>query len=1181
MRLSTSLVSILVVSLLSSPLFSPSTNLEFAPAALAAETKDASRQGYCRFPTIHGDQIAFCSEDDLWTVSTEGGTARRLTAGKGISSMPHFSPDGKLIAFVCTEEGNPEVYVMPSDGGTAKRLTHLGASGLNVCGWTPDGQNILFSTNGHTGFWKAYQLFEVSANGGMARGLNLGDALTVSIAKSGAVAIGRNSTDPARWKRYHGGTAGELWIGNSLEGNFKPLISLKGNLVWPQFIGDRVFFLSDHEGIGNIYSCKMDGADLKRHTKELEYYARFPSTDGKRIVYTAGAHIFVLDPAAATTREVNVVAPSNLTQAKRKFVEARDYLQEYAPHPKGHSVGLIVRGQPFIMPLFEGAVVSHGVGSKERYEQFDWLPDGDRFVVVSDAPGYHQIEIHKAYESAPPRVVTDSDIGRIISLSVAPTKNRLAFSNQKHELFILDYETKKLQKIDRSPADRIYALSWSPDGRWLAYSFQETISAAIIKIADAEDGSTHEVTSVVRNDYEPCFDPDGKYLYFLSLRDYNPVRDETQFDYSFPMATRPFLITLRKDVPSPLVPRIRPFIKDKDEDKDKDKDKAETATAAKDGGDKEKVSSKQKKKIPDVKIDFDGISGRILGLPVEQGNYKQIIALPKGKVLYTRFPVKPLSPHPEWAGEEGHQGVLASYDFDEQKETVIERDVEDAVLAADKQTLMYKSKKRLRVIDATKKADDSKKDSGQESGRESGWLDLNRVKVLVEPQAEWLQMYREAWRLQKEDFWVEDMSKVDWELVRKRYEALLPLVRTRSELSDLIWEMQGELGTSHAYESAGDYEPARSYRRGFLGADLSWDAASKGYRIDKIYRGDSWEPEADSPLAEPGLNIQEGDVIVQVGGHPVSEELSVDELLVDQAGQRVQLTIVPRPGSAAISSNSSESSNSAASDSADKSSSSSGSEAGGSGAASKSAASPKQRRLVVKTLKNESALRYRYWVERNRKIVHEMSKGMLGYVHIPDMGVPGFSEFHRGYLSEYRYPGLIVDIRYNGGGNVSSLLLEKLLRKRIGYGVPRYGLPEPYPYESIGGPMVALTNQFAGSDGDIFSHAFKQFKLGPLVGKRTWGGVIGISSSRKLVDGTQTTQPEFAFWFSDVGWKVENYGVDPDVVVENTPQDYRAGKDPQLDKAVELALEALHTKPFNMPEFIERPAKRLPMSLGD
>jgi tricorn protease len=1165
-------------------------SLPAAQAAGAGSTKEPGRQGYCRYATINGDQIVFSSEDDLWTVSADGGTARRLTAGKGVITMPRFSPDGKLLAFVSPEEGNPEIYVMPAEGGTARRLTHMGAGAVVISGWTPDGKEILFASNGPTAFGRETELFSVPAGGGMPRPLNLGDAVSVSISKSGAVALGRNNMDPARWKRYHGGTAGELWIGPSLDGNFKPLISLHGNLVCPQWVQERIYFLSDHEGVGNIYSCAPDGSDLKRHTRNLEYYVRFPSTDGKRIVFTAGARIFVLDPASGASREVNIVAPSNLTQARRKFVDAGDYLEEFAIHPKGHSVGLVVRGQPFTMPLFEGAVVDHGVGGSQRYEQFQWLPDGERFAVVTDAPGYHQIEIHQLDESTPPKVVTEGDLGRMISLAVSPVKSKIAFSNQKHDLYVVDYESKKLQKVDHSPADRIGDIAWSPDGRWLAYNYAETNSSNILKIADIEKGGSHEVTSAVRFDAAPSFDPDGKYLYFLSLRDYNPVPDQTQHGWSFPMVTRPFVVTLSKDVASPLVSRVRPFIKDKEEDKDKDKDKdkkeskdrkegkgkKESRSSKENESDrsadkesdksKDRESDKSKKKVADVKIDFEGISGRILALPVEQGDYRQLAAMSKGKVIYTRFPVKPVSHRRSWLSDSDKQGVLSAYDFDEQKESTVENGVEDFNLGDDHQTLVYRSKNRLKVIDASKKADDGgKKDASQEPGRESGWMDLQRLKVQVEPSAEWLQMFCEAWRLQKENFWAEDMSSVDWELVRKRYEALLPLVRTRSELSDLIWEMQGELGTSHAYEFMGDYEPSRSYRRGFLGADLSFDATSGGYRIDRIFRGDSWDPEVDSPLAEPGLNVKVGDVILAVGGRHASAEKSVDELLVDQAGQRVQLTIAAK---ADTGSKSGPESKNGAESSNDKKE-------------SDGARAVKPKQIVVKTLKSESALRYRSWVEANRKSVHDLSGGQLGYVHIPDMGVEGFSEFHRGFLAENRYPGLVVDVRYNGGGNVSSLLLEKLLRKRIGYDVSRWGLPDPYPAESIGGPMVGVTNQFAGSDGDIFSHAFKQYKLGPLIGKRTWGGVVGISANRRLVDGTITTQPEFAFWFSDVGWQVENYGVDPDEVVEITPQDYKAHRDPQLARAVELGLAALKEKPFKLPDFKARPAKTLPTSLPE
>lgn len=1101
--------------------------LQSVPVSKSSELKNS--QGYCRYATIHGSQIVFCSEDDLWTVADTGGNARRLTAGKGVASLPHFSPDGKLIAFVSTEEGAPEVYVIPAEGGEAKRITHMGASSLCVSGWSPDGTEILFCCNGRSNFAEDSFVFAVSPLGGRVRPLNLGGARTVSMSPTGAVVLGRNCVDPARWKRYRGGSAGEIWAADSLNSKFRQILKLNGNLAWPMWIGNRVYFLSDHEGVGNIYSANNDGTDLRRHTNEIQYYARFPSTDGQRIVYTAGARIHLLDTRTNSNTILNVTAASNITQAKRKFVAADDYLEEFDIHPEGHSVGIISRGQLFTMPMFEGAVIHHGRGSRVRYEQFHWLPDGKRFLVVTDENGYHQLKIHKLDETSSPEIITDEDLGRITELVVSPAKNRLAFTNHKHDLYILDYAKKKLKKIDHSPARAVSDLAWSPEGRWLAYTYAQNTSASIIRIANAETGEVHDVTRPVRYDFSPEFDPQGKYLYFLSTRDFYPVPDETQFNWSFPVATRPYLVTLRSDLQSPLTSKVRAFIK-KDSDSDKEEDL---------------------KKDAELKIDFDNINGRILALPVDQADYRELLACSKGRVIYTRYPLRPLSPLCD-ADSQIETGNILAFDLEDQREIVLQRDVQSMVLGSDHQTLLYKSRGRLRAIDASKKSENETK--SYEAGRENGWIDLSRVQVMVEPTEEWRQMFREAWRLQKENFWAEDMSQVDWNLIRNRYEALLPLVRTRGELSDLIWEMQGELGTSHAYEYSGDYQPCRNYARGFLGADLSYDQSLKGYRIEKIYRGDSWEPTTDSPLAEPGLNIHEGDIITAIGGQSFSDELSIDELLDNHAGETVQLTIMP-PSAFKIELPLKKTSEK--DDVVDR----------------------KARQVVVKTLNSESELRYRSWVENNRRLVHEKSNGQLGYVHIPDMGVQGFSEFHRGFLEEHRYPGLIIDVRYNRGGNVSSLLIEKLLRKRIGYDVSRWGMPESYPKESIGGPLVALTNQFAGSDGDIFSHAFKQYKMGPLVGKRSWGGVVGISVHRTLVDGTVTTQPEYAYWFSDVGWNVENHGVDPDYEVDIAPDEYKKEIDPQLSKAIELGLASLKERPVVLPEFGKHPSRAIPQAL--
>jgi tricorn protease len=1083
------------------------------------------RNGYYRFPTIANETIAFVCEDDLWSVPSVGGVARRLTANPGEISTPRLSPDGATIAFVSREEGHPEVSVMPAEGGAVRRLTFLGSEVCLISAWSARGEELLFVSDNGSPFLKETHGFRIGKDGGHAIPLDLGHMRSLSLHRDGRLAIGRNNDDPARWKRYKGGTAGDLWVDPDGTGRFNRLISLKGNLCWPMWIADRIYFLSDHEGIGNLYSVEADGTDLRRHTHETEYFVRFPSTDGTSIVYAAGAQIHRLDVAADRSARVPIETPSAAPQAARRFIEISADLESFSPSPDGTALALVSRGRALTMPLWEEAVVEHGAGSRVRYREAEWLSDGKRFVCVSDEAGSERLEVRDARGESWPAIATSEDIGRVTELAASPTSDVVAVANHRNELLLVDLEERRVRLIDKSPAARVHDLAFSPDGRWLAYCLAvktdpgATASAdtAIIRIAKVKSGAVHDVTPLLRDDHSPAWDPEGNYLYFISTRDFNPVYDALQFDLSFPQASRPFLVTLRPDVPSPFVPKPAPLHKHHhpdDDEREKDDDKPVR-----------------------IDIDFEGITGRILAFPVEEGNYDQIVAAKK-RALFTLFPVKGIKPGGRNWEEEDETGTLLAYDFEQLRVVTLQKEVGEIRLSADHRTLVYRSRDRMRAIDALGDLPDSddhddRRDDGDLPGRRSGWLDLRRANIRIEPRDEWAQMYHEAWRLQTEHFWDESMSGIDWNLVRERYAKLLPLVRTRTELSDLMWEMFGELGTSHAYEIGGDHRRPAEYRRGFLGADLEWDDEIEGYRILKIYRGDSWNRDIDSPLAEAGLDIHEGDAIVAVGGRTVRRDQSLDELLMTASDREVQLTI---------------------------------------------ASGKKRRRVVARALRDERMLRYRAWVDGNRRHVHDRTGGRVGYVHIPDMGPWGFSEFHRGFLSEFNRDALIVDVRYNRGGHVSPLLLEKLARKRVGYDVTRWGPPVPYPPESVGGPMVALTNQFAGSDGDIFSHCFKLYKLGPLVGKRTWGGVIGINPYHRLVDGTITTQPEFSFWFVDVGWRVENYGTDPDYDVDVAPQDTRAGRDPQMDKALELVAQ-LTASQNGKPSFDARPDLAIPTEL--
>jgi tricorn protease len=1060
-------------------------------------------KGYYRFPTIHGDTVAFTCEDDLWAVSVEGGYARRLTTSLSDVITPHFSTDGQWIAFVAKDEGHPEVYVMPAEGGEPRRLTYQAASRVRVVGWTPDGKSVIYASTAACPPREIW-LWRVPLDGGLPQQYPYGLAQHISFGQGGAVILGRHTGDPAMWKRYRGGTAGVFWIDRTGDGTFARFKPTDGNLTAPMWIGERIYFVSDHEGIANLYSCLPDGSDLRKHTHHTEYYVRYPSTDGKRIVYHAGADLYVLDLATGEDRMIPVELRSPRTQAQRKFVETDKYLQEYALHPQGHSLLLTVRGKPFVMGNWEGAVIQHGEPQGVRYRLSQFLPDGARVITVSDASGEPRLELHTPdgvtrYETL--------DIGHPYQIAVCPTADRVAISNHRFELLLFDVGAGELKLIERSDSAGIWGFAWSPCGRWLAYSFAPNERTHILKIYDADTGAIHPITQPEFRDVSPAWDPDGEMLYFLSYRDYDPVPDNLQYELAFPMGMRVMAVVLRKDIPNPLLPQPRPF-----EEKPKEEGKQES-------GEKKTTA-----------IDFDDIHLRVITVPLPAGIYGQVAGLSKQRVLATQFPVEGTLGK-EWLSEDGEgKGALLMYDFINAKTETLASKVNDFVLSLDGKTLAYRSGKRLRVLPAGQKPDE--KHESAPPSRESGWIDLSRVRCAVVPTREWQQMYREAWRLQREFFWSADMSGVDWQRVYDRYYPLLERVATRGEFSDLMWEMQGELGTSHCYEFGGDYRQPPQYSVGLLGAEFEWDEAAQGYRIVRILTGDPWQDDADSPLNEPGVNAQVGEVLLAINGRRLTRTFTPGEALLHQAGAVVQLTLRSPDG--------------------------------------------QTRTVTTKTLGDESKLRYRDWVNRNRAYVHEKTNGQVGYIHIPDMGSPGFSEFHRAFLPELVRPGLIVDVRANGGGYVSALLLEKLGRKRLGYDVPRWGKPMPYPYDSPMGPLVAITDERAGSDGDMFSHAFKLMKLGVLIGKRTWGGVIGISPKSVFVDQGLTTQPEYAFWFYDVGWRVENYGTDPDIEVDYAPQDYMAGRDPQLDRAIAEILKLMEANPPKLPDFEPRPKLPLP-----
>ncbi len=874
-----------------------------------------SDPGYLRQPALRGDTVVFVCDDDLWTVDAGGGIARRLTAGLGEPSTPALSPDGRWLAYVSRDEQHPEVYLMPADGGPARRMTWLGPD-VMVRGFTPDGRILFVTTQGQP-FFRNYRAFTVGIDGGLPELLPYGQVNHLSFGPGNAKVIGRNTADPARWKRYRGGTAGHLWVDAEGNDQFRRMSELAGNVASPMWIGSRICFLSDFQGVGNLYSCRPDGSDLKRHTDHEEFYARHASTDGARIVYQCGAELWLFDPAASSTRRLDVRVPAHRTQAARRFVPAAESLEGFDLHPQGHSLALGARGRLFSFALWEGAVRQLGVAPDARLRLGRWLADGASLVVVSDASGEERIDL---VEPGGVRTL-DWDVGRVIALAAAPKGRRIAIANHRNEVLIGDADSGELKLADRSECGRSEDLAWSPDGAWLAYSFWTSPRHSAIKLYEVAAARSHLVTCPEFRDSGPTFDPAGRYLYFVSVRTFDPVYDNVQFELSFPRAARPYLIALQAGAPPPFDPPPRGM-----------------KPAREDG-----EPGRERKEGAPLVIDLDGIERRIAAFPVDEGRYGAIAATPR-HVLWTSFGVH--GAH----GRGGHKespGRLEAFDFDTLRtETWVER-VDQFALSADSSTLVVREGRKLRAFDAAHKPE--KKDSDEAPSRASGWIDLGRVRVSVDPRAEWRQMLREVWRLQRDQFWVADMSGVDWAGVYGRYAPLLDRIATRGELSDLIWEMQGELGTSHAYESGGDHRRPPSLALGQLAADLRLHADG-GYAIEHVASGDPWEAGADSPLNAIGVLARPGERIVAVNGQPVSREVPPQALLVNQSGNRAALTLAGPAG---------------------------------------------RREVVVGLLADEVPARYREWVERNRRWV-----GTSGSVDGNDFRAAGLNpdDFQEGQI---------------------------------------------------------------------------------------------------------------------------------------------------------------------------------------
>ncbi|NMO38125.1 peptidase S41 [Streptomyces sp. GMY01] len=1060
-------------------------------------TQSAS-SAYLRFPHPHGELVAFTAEDDVWLAPLDGGRAWRVSADNVPVNHPRISPDGATVAWTSTRDGAPEAHIAPVEGGPARRLTHWGSWRTQVRGWTPDGQVLAISTQGQASLRRSWAR-SVPLDGGPATTLPYGPVGDVAHGPHTVLLSATMGREAAWWKRYRGGTAGKLWIDREGEGEFVRLhAELDGNIEYPLWVGDRVAFLSDHEGTGALYSSLADGSDLRRHTPLGGFYARHAATDGARVVYSSAGELWLLDDLdGAEPRRLDIRLGGPRVDLQPHPVNAARWFGSAAPDHTARGSAVAVRGAVHWVTHRAGPAraLAAEPGVRARLPR-TFRADGEEWVVwVTDAEGDDALEFAPATGVAPgatPRRLAAGRLGRVLELAMAPDGSRAAVASHDGRLLLVERESGEVREVDRSDNGDVSGLVFSPDSGWLAWSHPGPRPLSQLRLANTTDLSVTEATPLRFQDYAPAFTLDGKHLAFLSHRSFDPVYDEHVFDLAFVESSRPYLITLAATTPSPFGPQRhgRAFeVSDKEETPDSEG-------------------------APATRIDLDGLADRIVPFPVEAARYSGLRAARDG-VLWLRHPVTgvlgsaratPDDPDPKTE--------LERYDLAQQRLEHLAADADHFEVSGDGKRVLLWTDGKLKVVPSDRRA------SNDEDSDSNITVDLGRVRQTVDPAAEWRQMYEETGRIMRDHFWRPDMGGVDWDGVLDRYRPVLARLATHDDLMDLLWEVHGELGTSHAYVTPyGGF--GNGPRQGLLGADLSRHEDGD-WRVDRVLPSETSDPDARSPLAAPGVAVRAGDAILAVGGRPVDPVAGPAPLLVGTAGKPVELTVSPAGGG-------------------------------------------EVRHAVVVPLADEEPLRYHAWVADRRAYVHERSGGRLGYLHVPDMQAPGWAQIHRDLRVEVAREGLVVDVRENRGGHTSQLVVEKLARRIVGWDLPRGMRPHSYPQDAPRGPVVAVANEFSGSDGDIVNAAIKALGIGPVVGTRTWGGVIGIDSRYRLVDGTLITQPKYAFWLEGQGWGVENHGVDPDVEVLQRPQDHAAGRDPQLDEAIRLALEALETTPAKTP----------------
>jgi tricorn protease len=1079
-----------------------------------------------RFPQPYGDRIVFVADGNIWSVAKAGGTAVRLTSAAGQDMMPRVSPDGKWIAYTEASKAGTDVWVIPAAGGAARRLTfdpttEAGTGGRHgpdnmVVTWTPDSQSVVYLTKkDQWNTWVQY-MYKVPVAGGLPTPLPIDSAVGLATyAPDGhTIAYNRIFRNFRTWKRYNGGLAQQVFTYDFDTKALTQVTDWSGTNTSPMWYGRKIYYLSDQDAHrrANIWVYDLDSKQSREVTHFTDYDIDFPALGGDAISFQQGGKLYLLDLPGEQVREVPISVPDDNPRARPHVADVARQVRDadpagqvdYALSPNGKRSLFSARGDLFSVPTEDGATrnLTGTPGTDEDHPA--WSPDGKAIAYTTDSGGRQEIAVRPA-EGGPEKRLTSFAEGYFYGPLFSPDGKQLAFSDNAHRLWLVGVDGGAPKQVAQDKANEIHDQAFSPDGRWLAYSLTANGRRRDLWLYEIATGKATRLGDGGNIDAGPAWSPDGKYLYFASSRHENTILSDVEFDYAVLKSFGVYAIPLAKDTPSPMAPRSDEADKSGDDADGKADNADKDAKTGKDKPPADKAGA-----TPPIRVDLDGMMARAVAIPIDAANIVQM-DVRKDRIFYLTQPIGLIE-----GPLKGEKSALRIYDLKKRKDGVVAEDIDSYALSLDGEKVLVKHDRDYTVLDA--KADGAKDDDSRKK------LDFGHMRMIVDPVQEWAEMFENAWRLERDLFFSPVINGQDWKAVHDNYVKLLPLLGSREDLNYLIGQVNGEMGNSHTYVGGGDdSDTTPGVHAALLGVDWALDAASGRYRIAAIYPGDNTRDDYRSPLAQPGLNVKTGDYVLAINGVELTAPTPPGALLqLADADTTVDLTLADTPTGA-------------------------------------------RRHVVVQPVDKELGLREAAWIAHNRAVVDKLSGGKVGYVYMSDMEQLGLQQFVRQFYAQLDKQALIMDDRWNGGGFVAPIALERLRRVLVAMGTNREGAPTPEPQELLNGPKVALLNHWSASDGDIFPYLFKLYGLGPLVGTRSWGGVRGIRGNWPMMDGGYVTIPEDAMYTPASQWAVENHGVDPDVEVENTPADLMAGHDVQLETAVGLMLKAIAGKPAGLP----------------